>query len=132
MRTWYKPEFQHTLLLNEKRFREELEAFLEPLTKDYDKINSWSHGRANIIEVTLKLWSYLQSLQGRLVMIQPAIGSPFDTKLHEAYDQDGLQQYPRKNSKNKVLWVLCRGFQYQEDGLEEPRVLTVKARVIIQ
>lgn len=65
-------------------------------------------------------------------MIQPAIGSPFDSNLHEAYDQEGLQQYPEKNSKKKILWVLRRGFRYEEDGMEEPRVLTIKARVVIQ
>ena len=132
MRTWYKSEFQQTLQLNEERFKQRLEAFLKPLTKDFDRINSWSDGRANIIEIALRLWSYLQSLQGRLIIIQPAIEDPFDSKLHEAYDQEGLQQDLGKNSKKRILWVLCRGFQYEEDGMEEARVLTIKARVVIQ
>lgn len=105
---------------------------MEPLTKDFDRITSWSHGRANIIEVTLRLWSYLKSLQGRLIMIQPAIGDLFDSKFHEAYDENGQQHLPRKNSKLKILWILCRGFRIEEDGLEESRILTIKARVIIQ
>jgi len=132
LRTWYKSEFQRTLLLNGERFKQRLEAFLKPLTKDFDRINSWSDGRGNIIETTLRLWSYLQSLQGRLVMIQPAIGDPFDSKLHEAYDQEGSQLDLGKNSKKKIMWILCRGFQFEEGGMEDPLVLTIKARVVVQ
>jgi len=131
LRTWYKSDFKKALHLNDEHFTQKLEAFMEPLTKDFDKINSWSLGRKDIIVVTLELWSYLQSLQGRLVMIQPDIGGAFDPKLHEAYDQEGAQQYPEKNSEKKVLWVLCRGFQYEEDGMEGTRVITIKARVVV-
>jgi hypothetical protein len=65
-------------------------------------------------------------------MIQPAIGDPFDSKLHEAYNQEGLQLDLGKDSKKKTLWILCRGFQFEEGGMEDPLVLIIKARVVVQ
>jgi len=107
---------------------------MKPLTRDFDSINSWSDdSRRNIIEITIRLWSYLQSLQGKLVMIQPAIEDNFDSKLHEAYDQEGLQLDVGKNPKRKILWILCRGFQYEEDdGIKGTPLLIIKAWVIVQ
>jgi len=66
-------------------------------------------------------------------MIQPAIQDTFDSKLHEAYDQEGLQLDLENSLKRKILWVLCRGFRYEDDdGIEGTRMLTIKARVIVQ
>jgi len=133
LRTWHKSEFQKNLLSNRDVFILKLESFLEPLTKDIDKIQlPSSEGLANIIDVVLPLWAYLQSLHGRLIIIQPSIGSIFDPNIHEAYDQDGLQHFPQKTSKKKILWILCRGFRYEEEAVEDVRILTVKARVVLQ
>ena len=66
-------------------------------------------------------------------MIQPAIEDTFDPKLHEAYDQEGLELDVGNSLKRKILWILCRGFQYvEDDGIEGTRVLTIKARVIVK
>jgi hypothetical protein len=134
LRTWYKSEFEQALLLDGERFKQCLEAFIKPLTKDFDTANSWlDANRRNILEITLRLWSYLRSLQGRLVMIQPVIGQPFDSNLHEAYDQEGVQLDLGRSIGRKTLWVLCRGFQYKEDDdIVGTRVLTIKARVIVE
>ncbi len=68
-----------------------------------------------------------------MVLIQPEIGSFFDPRLHDAYDEEGMQQYPEKHSKKKILWILRRGFKYKEDGVDgPPRVLTIKALVVVQ
>jgi len=129
LRTWYKPDFQRNLFGNTEDFSSKLESFLEPLTR----ARGTSQGlcrekRANIIEVAINLWAYLKALQGSLTMIQPAIGSLYNADFHEAYEQGGLQQLPNKKSKKKILWILCRGFQYEENS----SVLKVKARVVIE
>jgi molecular chaperone GrpE (heat shock protein) len=134
LRTWYKSEFQQALLLDGERFKQRLEAFMKPLTKNFDKANSWlDANRSNIIEITLRLWSYLRSLQGRLVMIKPVVGYSFDPKLHEAYDQEGVQLDPGRRAERKILWILCRGFQYEEDDdIVGTHVFIVKARIIVE
>lgn len=109
-----------------------MEAYLEPLTNNFEKISRWSHHGANIIEYTLKLWSYLQSLRGKFVVIHPTIGSFFNSQLHEAYDQKGTQQYPDKRVKKKIVWILRRGFQHIEDGIDGHRVLTIKSHVVLE
>lgn len=65
-------------------------------------------------------------------MIQPAYGDLYDSRRHEAYAQDGMRQALEKNSKRAILWVLCPGFRFEEDGFEASRVRTIKARVILQ
>jgi len=131
LRTWHKSEFRKSLLSNRDMFSLILESFLEPFTKDLDGIQLSSEGLSNIIDVVLPLWAYLQSLHGKLIMIEPAIGSNFDANIHEVYDQHGMQQDPKKISNKKILWILCRGFRFEEEGLEDVRVLTVKARVVL-
>lgn len=133
LRTWYKSEFQQALLSHADSFKKWLENFMKPLTKDFD-YNSQCHAcRRSIIEDTFRLWSYLKSLQGRLIIIQPGIGDTFDAKLHEAYDREGIELGVRQARGRKILWILCRGFQYDEDdGIDIPRRFTNKAQVVVQ
>ena len=133
MRTWYKPDFQLTLLSKVESFEKHIAAFLKPLTRSI-RNKSFSKARRNIIEITLRLWSYLQSLRGKVVLIQPAIQDVFDSKMPRPYDQDGLQLDMRNSRDEKILWVLCRGFRYEEDEVVDSsrsRTLTVKAQVIV-
>ncbi|KAG4433575.1 hypothetical protein IFR05_010944 [Cadophora sp. M221] len=131
LRTWYKSDFQQTLLSNVESFEITMAAFLQPLTK-FEGNKSLSNARRNIIEITLRLWSYLQSLRGKVVLIQPAIEDVFDPKLHKPYDQEGSQLDMRKSRDKKILWVLCRGFRYEEDDeMDSIRTLTVKAHVVV-
>jgi hypothetical protein len=120
------------MLLDEGKLMRRMEAYLDPLTNNFEKISRWSHTGANIIEYTLKLWSYLQSLRGKFVVIRPEIGSFFNSRFHEAYDKKGMEQYPDKHEKKKISWILRRGFQVIEDGIDGPRILTVKAHVVLE
>ncbi len=109
-----------------------MEAYLEPLTKKFQNISRWSHTGANIIEDTLKLWSYLESLRGTFIRTHTRIGDVFIPRLHEPYDEKGEKLYPDKHVEKKILWVLRPGFQVIEDGSDGPRQLNVKARVVLE
>jgi hypothetical protein len=132
LRTWYKDQFQKSMLQDEGSLMRRMEAYLEPLTKNFEKISRWSHTGANIIEDILKLWYYLQSLQGKFVGVRSAIGDTFNPRYHDAYDEEGGELYLDKHVKKKILWVLRPGFQIKEDNIDGPRVLTVKSRVVVE
>jgi len=108
---------------------------------DWDHISSSDYGllqncfvvsvQKKIINCTIRLWSYLQALGGKFEHIYPSIGRHFDPALHEPYDTEGLEYLgPRKDLK--IVWVLCRGFQFKEFGVEGPILAKEKARVIVQ
>ncbi|KAL2060582.1 hypothetical protein VTL71DRAFT_9223 [Oculimacula yallundae] len=131
LRTWYKPDFQQPLLSHAESFETRMAAFLRPLTK-FESNKSLTNAARNIIEITLRLWSYLQSLRGKVFLLQPAIEEVFDPKLHRPYDQQGMQLDMKNSRDKKVLWILCRGFRYEEDDeMGSIRTLIVKAQVII-
>jgi hypothetical protein len=132
LRTWYKGQFQNAMLLDEGNLMHRMEDYLQPLTKNFEKISRWSHHGADVLEQTLKLWSYLQSLRGKLVIICPAIGDTFDSRQHEAYNKEGQDAPPDKHVKKRILWVLRRGFQLNEDSIDGSRLLTVKAHVFLE
>ena len=132
LRTWEKPLFKDEMLKNTSYITEKFETYLKPLTKDFDKITPWSHHRAELIESTILLWSYLEAPKGMFKAILPAIGSIFDEKNHEGYEEDGTTYIPDKRMKKKILWVTRRGFWYGEKSSGEPGGMTVKAKVIVR
>ena len=108
-----------------------METYLKPLTREFNKITPWSHHRAQLIETTIKLWSYFEAPGGMFEVIQPAIGSIFNSKEQEAYTEDGEKYIPDKQVKRKVLWVLRRGFRYGEKTSDGLRVIAIKADVLV-
>ena len=120
------------MLLNKGNLMRKMDDYLEPLINKFAKAITFSPSRADIIEYTLKLWSYLQSLGGMVEIIHPAIGSSFDPRLHEVYEEEFMQERPNEHLEKKILWILRRGLQCKEDHVDGPRLITVKALVIVQ
>lgn len=131
LRTWEKPAFGQELLKNTQYITRKMETYLEPLTREFNKITPWSHHRAQLIETTIKLWSYFEAPGGMFEVIQPAIGSAFNPVEQEGYDEDGEKYIPDKRSKKRVFWVTRRGFRYAEKSSDGPRAMTVKAIVVV-
>ncbi|KAF8851410.1 hypothetical protein BDZ45DRAFT_679122 [Acephala macrosclerotiorum] len=131
LRTWEKPAFEQEMLKNTQYIIRKMETYLEPLTKEFNKITPWSHHRAQLIETTIRLWSYFEVPGGMFKVIQPAIGSIFNLREQEGYAEDGEKYVPDKPSKKKVLWVIRRGFQYAEKTSDGPRTTSVKAIVLV-
>jgi hypothetical protein len=132
LRTWEKPQFQQEMLKNSQCLIRKMETYLEPLTKNFNKITPWSHHRAQLIETTIRLWSYFEAPGGMFEVIQPELGSPFNPAKHEGYDEEGEKYIPDKRLKKKVFWVTRRGFRYSEKSPDETRAMTVKAIVIVR
>jgi hypothetical protein len=131
LRTWHKEQFRQAVIEDSELQADlikRLEAFLKPLTGSDLKIPLLSPTRATIIKRTIELWSYLESVGGRLALIHPRIGDDFDKDLHEEPNAD--DEHKINNGQRKILWVLRRGFRLEEDGSDEtPRGMTVKALV---
>jgi hypothetical protein len=119
------------MLKNTQYIIRKMETYLEPLTKEFDKITPWSHHRAQLIETTIRLWSYFEAPGGMFTVIQPAIGSIFDPREQEGYTEDGDNYIPDKRLKKSVLWVRRRGFRYAEKTSDGLRETSVKAIVLV-
>jgi hypothetical protein len=120
------------MLKNTQYIIRKMETYLEPLTKEFNKITPWSHHRAQLIETTIRLWSYFEAPGGMFKPIQPEIGSIFNPREQDGYDEDGEKYIPDKRLKKKVLWVIRRGFQYAEEETSDgPRATSVKAIVLV-
>lgn len=131
LRTWEKPQFKQEVQKNTQHIVRKLEAYLEPLTKEFHKITPWSHHRTELIENTIRLWTYFEAPDGMFEPIQPKIGSHFNPQEQEGYTEDGEKFDPDKRSKKKVLWVTRRGFRYAEKSPHGPMITMEKAIVII-
>ena len=114
-----------------EKLEKRLEAYLQPLTKNMGRIYPYSPARANILDSTLKLWSYLQAVGGEWETIRPAIGAAADRRLHNAFDEDGSQLNLDKHTEKKVVWILSPGLIYTQSCLDGPvRVFTIRAHVV--
>lgn len=134
LRAWDKPHFQAAVLSTEEMFTRKLENFLEPLTKSFGPIIQHSIAKSDIIKHTILLWSYLQSLGGRLELIEPTIGEPFDKQSAQPYDKNGNQilHSPTDLSERTVDWVISRGFRYfEEESVKGQLPFTIKAQVAL-
>ncbi|TVY50002.1 hypothetical protein LOCC1_G000104 [Lachnellula occidentalis] len=129
LRTWPRELFRDEVLKNKGVLMSRLKSFTEPLTR---RTNPWSDSRADIIESTMRLWSYLRPLEGKFHVIQPKLGSAFDSELQDAYDDMGMPLAIGRSSKKVVRWVTRRGFRYREDNIDGPREMVVKAVVIVR
>ncbi|TVY20206.1 hypothetical protein LARI1_G001679 [Lachnellula arida] len=129
LRTWPRDLFRDEVLKNKAVFMSRLKSYMEPLTRN---TNPMSDSRADIIESTMRLWSYLRLLGGKLHVIQPKLGSAFDSELQEAYDEIGMPLDRGRSLEKVVLWVARRGFRYREDSIDGPREMVVKAVVIVR
>jgi hypothetical protein len=119
------------MLKNTQYIIRKMEMYLEPLTKEFNSITPWSHHRAQLIETTIRLWSYFEAPGGMFKVIQPAIGSTFNPREQEGYTEDGEKYIPDKRLKKKVLWVIRRGFRYEEKTSDGLRATSVKAIVLV-
>ncbi|CZR52620.1 uncharacterized protein PAC_02497 [Phialocephala subalpina] len=134
LRAWDKPDFQAAILSTEQMFMHKLENFLEPLTKTFGPVIQYSYNKSDIIKHTILLWPYLQSLGGRLELIEPTIGESFDKKSAEPYDKNGNEIHHSSEDLSKwtVTWVLARGIRFFEEGSVKGQLpFTIKARVAI-
>jgi hypothetical protein len=128
LRTWHRDLFRDEMLKNKDVFMNRMKTYMNPLTKE---INTWSHSRGDIIEYTIRLWSYLRPLEGMFVLIQPELGGVFDRKLQDGFDEEGMPFAGEQRSKKAILWVTRRGFRYREDSIDGPREMVVKALVVV-
>lgn len=131
LRTWEKPAFEQEMLKNTQYIIGKMETYLEPLTKEYDKITPWSHHRAQLIETSIRLWSYFEAPGGMFKAIEPVIGSIFNPREHVGYLEDGEKHIPDKRLKKRILWVRRRGFRYAEKTASELGQICEKAIVLV-
>lgn len=103
------------------------EAFLAPLTKKLGKIDPCSKSRAEIIQNTIALWSYLDAAQGTLKIIHPHAGEDFDRSVCE----HAVEPQTLEAENMKVKWVTRRGFRFRELRKDGNAMLT-KALVIAE
>lgn len=129
LRTWYKTSFQYELLQNKDSLKSKFDAYMQPLTRDFDQISKWSHHKDDIIITTIKLWSYFSSLRGKFEEIQPRIGAAFDEDSCERDGQDDSLDSSR-SVRHNVPWIVRRGFRYY--GMDGQLVVTKKAVVVIK
>lgn len=96
MRTWRHKYYEKKKFLeNEKLLIRKLDSDIEPLTNSF---SIYSHKRAELIELTIKLWSYLQLAGGMFHAIDPKFGIIFNPE-QQGVDGEGsnlIKQTPRR------------------------------------
>ncbi|KAF4631491.1 hypothetical protein G7Y89_g6639 [Cudoniella acicularis] len=129
LRTWEKTENQKQLPQIEKVFNRKLGDFLYPLTKEFGQ---HSHYRLDIIEHSIRLWSYLRPLEGKLTMIKSnKVGDLFDSREADGFEGTVTEKHLPRDSQTVVRWVLSRGFKYEERNVYRSQGFLVKGRVVI-
>lgn len=87
----------------------------------------------DVISDTLRLWSYLHLLGGKLQLINPSRGDLFRSDEHAVYDIHGAALEPSNTTGKNVFLVRCRGIRwYQDVEGRAPPALILKARVLLQ
>jgi hypothetical protein len=124
------PAFETEIPLHQQYLTRWLESYLEPLTGDYNKIDSWALYSEDVVNHALKLCFYHHALGGKLDVILPKYGDALDPEEHEMENEE-LQQHRGISSSLKVKWTLRPGFKYQEDGIGGPRKLIIRAKVVV-
>jgi hypothetical protein len=94
-------------------------------------VSPWSNTKNDIVKHTIRLWTYLQALAGRLELIEPLLGGPVDLDKADAFDGDDVESPPSEFSRCVVKWVLSRGFRYIESNVDGLRTYEFKARVVV-
>jgi hypothetical protein len=133
LRVLHKREWKEALLESSYReFADRLLKFLEPITKIFRDVECPLQKQRDIVvkEVT-ELWSYLQSLRGKLELINPARGETFNFDEHDVFDDLGSRIEPWKAENKKVFLVRCPGLRwYRTTTSCEKPALILKARII--
>jgi hypothetical protein len=134
LRLWHECKFQEAVNLNRDNFGAKLLKFLEPMTELF-RIVFCPLSIAQLGEVIddmIKVWSYLQSLRGKLVMIHPSREDEFDRIVHDAIDENWSLIEPREASGKRVLFVMRRGIRWYSDVDADGKPdLIIKAKVLL-
>jgi hypothetical protein len=136
LRLWEDKGFQKALYdSNHEKLERELLAILRPLTGMFRSAACpRSEQREEIIRDTIRLWSYLQSLGGKLEIILPERGDMFDFRVHEACDVDSHLTTKLYKAHGKAIFLVKRpGVRWyiDKDGAGEA-VLVVKPKVFLR
>ena len=82
------------------------------------------------MKTTLRLWSYLQSMRGRIVEINPVVDMDFDPETCKRHDEEDEEVKSSISRRAKVAWIVCRGVRYY--AIDGTLVTTQKAVVLVE
>jgi hypothetical protein len=133
LRLLHKRAWKEALLESSyKEFADRLLRFLEPLTRIFRDIECpLQKQRDIVVKEIIELWAYLQSLRGKLELINPARGEFCNPDEHDVFDELGSRIEPWKAKNKTVFFVRCPGLRWYRKPTDCGKpALILKARVI--